>query len=169
MCQNEVKQTKNQMEKSLPAPISTLYRQAELVREFLAIVEDTLKKCMGIDIVAFDEDDEREFEIVLLFNTYDNEFEEIGYVKDCDYLLNHDFIFKRYLFLCKNDRQSYEKMKYFVELLSAGVLKPCINHKSNPLHTVVDVFDSEANPKVTKCVCIQSQYLNFDEKTMKVY
>lgn len=162
MYQNELtekEQVRECVEKFTVAPIEALYQQAKIAEKFLEVIKDTLERCEGCDWGKY----EKGIEFILFFNLYDHESLEIGYVGKDIYLLNSDFIYRRFRY---SIRKTYfdiptDKSTIYTKLFQMGILTPYRKSKTKPIHTIWynKGLDSA---RQTECICIPMEFVDFD-------
>lgn len=145
-------------EKYTANPIKSLYLQADIAQQFLNTIRVTLKKCFVLADYPHCGD------IWILFPTYDDEAVTVGYVNEDDnsYLLDSDFIYKRFLKLRPENSILLNKQTYYSELFRIGVLKPYKLFQHKPLYRLRLERDS-----YRQYFCISGGLVDFDISTLR--
>jgi hypothetical protein len=92
-------------------------------QKFLNVINDSLSKCVGIGDY-YDDDDEDKFDVSILFQTYDDNSVAIGYWDSEKYLLDSDFIYKRFCYLCSEEKRILSAQELYAWLFEIGLLQP---------------------------------------------
>ena len=151
--------------------IKTIHLEVDRAHQFLYIVNDTLQKCEGVGFL-YDEKEEPEHLITLVFQAYDDVHFPIGYADKGCYLLDSKFIYKRYCHFSDNIYKDEifdsrcGKSEYYSSLFRLGILKP-YGESKEPVCKVR--FDYYSKPDYKKCFCISSDLIDFDMRKMRVY
>ena len=149
----------------------TIHLEVDRAHQFLYIVNDTLQKCEGVGFL-YDEKEEPEHLITLVFQAYDDVHFPIGYADKGCYLLDSKFIYKRYCHFRDNIYKDEifdsrcGKSEYYSSLFRLGILKP-YGESKEPVCKVR--FDYYSKPDYKKCFCISSDLIDFDMRKMRVY
>lgn len=139
-------------------PVKSLYMQANMAQQFLDTIRVTFGECTVLD------DYSQLHNCWLSFPTYDGEEIVIGYLKKKEniYLLDSDFIYKRFLWLHSKGPSYMKKKEYYSELFRIGVIKPYMRFYRKPLcHLKIEKYKPRR-----WYFCISSNLVNFDLSTL---